>query len=188
MVFIAQLLIGICVAVRGVEVLAVPQTITSSAATVVTLYEVIPSGRPSFNTSGARPIDGTFEVTATVVGVSSGAGGSETTYSFGQYVSDNFVFTTTSTDSQGQAVTETVSTPDFVQYSNCERGQWLCPTAESGRLFPHTLPATFLTEKAWSSKDYMPAVLSTTLTRVPLVRKYNSIRLLSVQLPLARRL
>ncbi|KIK50101.1 hypothetical protein GYMLUDRAFT_494637 [Collybiopsis luxurians FD-317 M1] len=89
-------------------VLAVPQTVTSPATTV-TLYDVIPSQQVSLlnNNSNARLLDGTYELTATIIGVSSGSEGSETTYSFGRYFSQNAVFKTTSTDSRGKVTTET---------------------------------------------------------------------------------
>ncbi|KAJ3783844.1 hypothetical protein GGU11DRAFT_43758 [Lentinula aff. detonsa] len=89
---------------------------TSAPPTPVTLYEVEPSWF-SFDSANARPIDGTFELDVSIGGVSSDSSGIVTTYSLGEYVSDNLVYTTTAT-SQGQVTTETVRTPDLVETMN----------------------------------------------------------------------
>ena len=88
----------------------------------MTLYDVISPQDASIlnNTSDWTPLYGTIQPTATVIGVSSGSDGSETTYSVGEYFSENRVFTTTSTDSQGQLATQTVTTLEYVGVSNCE--------------------------------------------------------------------
>ncbi|KIK50099.1 hypothetical protein GYMLUDRAFT_51388 [Collybiopsis luxurians FD-317 M1] len=128
MAIMKLILLGIWSTISFVEVFAAPQTITA-APSVVTLYDVIPSAQVSIfaNTSDFTPIDGTFQLTATVIGVSSGSNGSETTYSLGEYFSENEVFTTTSTDSQGQVTTQTVKTPEFVEVSN-----WTMVASEGG--------------------------------------------------------
>ncbi|KIK50102.1 hypothetical protein GYMLUDRAFT_51390 [Collybiopsis luxurians FD-317 M1] len=114
MTFTRLLSLGICSTISFVEVFAAPQTVTS-APSVVTLHDVIPSQLVSkFNPT---PLDGTIQLTATAIGVSSGSNGSETTYSFGEYISENPVFTTTRTDSQGQVTTQTVNR-EFVGFSN----------------------------------------------------------------------
>ncbi|KIK64308.1 hypothetical protein GYMLUDRAFT_39863 [Collybiopsis luxurians FD-317 M1] len=122
---IVKLALGVCAVVHGIEVLAVPQQITSPSPATVTLYQIIPTGLVDPDTS----IDGTIEFEATAVGVSSGSDGSETTYSVGEYISENSVFTTITTNSQGQIVTETTKTPEYVGNINwtmivSEGGEW----------------------------------------------------------------
>ncbi|KIK50100.1 hypothetical protein GYMLUDRAFT_65419 [Collybiopsis luxurians FD-317 M1] len=130
MTIIKLLFFGIYFTIPFVEIFAAPQTVTS-APSVVTLYDVISPEEASIlnNTSDWTPLYGTIQLTATVVGVSSGSNGSETTYSFGEYISQNRVFATTSTDSQGQLATQTVTTPELVVVSNwtlveSDRGFW----------------------------------------------------------------
>ncbi|KAF5367223.1 hypothetical protein D9757_012227 [Collybiopsis confluens] len=123
--------LGASAAFCGIQVLAIPQIITSRPSSTVSLYDVLPSREVSLlNNSNLTPIDGTYQVTASILGVSSGPdGGSETTYSFGRYISQNDVFTTTLTNSQGQAVTETIHEPGPHLISNwtlveSSGGQW----------------------------------------------------------------
>jgi len=72
-----------------------------------------------------------------VVGISSGSAGSETTYSEGEYFSENNVNTITITESQGQILTETVTTPFIVQTFNATivesaGGAWFTASASIG--------------------------------------------------------
>ncbi|KIK64307.1 hypothetical protein GYMLUDRAFT_39862 [Collybiopsis luxurians FD-317 M1] len=120
---IVKLVIGICTIVHGIEVLAVPQQITTPAPATVTAYNIIPTGPFEADTS----IDGTIVFATSVVGVSSGSDGSETTYALGEYISENEVSTSIGTNSQGQIVTETVKTPYFVGNFN-----WTAVVSEGG--------------------------------------------------------
>ncbi|KAJ4481253.1 hypothetical protein J3R30DRAFT_2425553 [Lentinula aciculospora] len=105
-------------------------TLTSTPSTPVTIYGVEPSWF-SFDSANARPIDGTFELDISIVGISSDSSGSgsETTYSIGEYISDNVVYTTTIT-SQEQVITEIMKTPGLVETTNwtiveSAAGEWM---------------------------------------------------------------
>ncbi|KIK51355.1 hypothetical protein GYMLUDRAFT_395749 [Collybiopsis luxurians FD-317 M1] len=110
-----------------------PQAV-SLLTTTATLYNVIPTQAVSLpdNDSYTNLImfDHISGPTETILGVSSGPQGSETTYSFGEYISNDVIYTTTITGSQGQATVETVVTPYLVGYTNwtvveSDGGQWV---------------------------------------------------------------
>ncbi|KAF5372426.1 hypothetical protein D9757_009914 [Collybiopsis confluens] len=78
--FMVNMFVGLCVALCVVQVLAVPQTITSPPPSTVTLYGVIPSPLHSLlaNTSNTMSADGTFQLAATILGVEVDSDGSIT--------------------------------------------------------------------------------------------------------------
>ncbi|KAF5367219.1 hypothetical protein D9757_012223 [Collybiopsis confluens] len=118
---VASRILAACAVFFSVQVFAIPQTITSPQPSTETLYDVIPSQQVSIlqHTSNLRPLEGTDELTATILGVSSGSdGASETTYSLGRYDSENEVFTATSTNSEGQSVTQTITSLLFMDTLN----------------------------------------------------------------------
>ncbi|KIK50103.1 hypothetical protein GYMLUDRAFT_266242 [Collybiopsis luxurians FD-317 M1] len=93
------------------------KALSAPPVTTVTFYDVVPSQSVSIfeSTSNTSSFDGTFELTTAIVGVNSGSAGSETTYSFGEYYSENIVQTITGIDSKVQVTTQTI-----VGLLNCE--------------------------------------------------------------------
>ncbi|KAF5367220.1 hypothetical protein D9757_012224 [Collybiopsis confluens] len=146
-----RFLVAVSVVLFGDQVLAIPQTITSPPPSTATLYDIIPSQQVSLfqNSSNFETLDGTYEATATILGVSSGLDGeSETTYSFGRYLSINEVWTATSTDSEGQVATQTVTSFLFADTLN-----WTLVASSGG--FWETESPYITTNPADGGPDYV---------------------------------
>ncbi|KAF5358730.1 hypothetical protein D9757_012251 [Collybiopsis confluens] len=85
-----------------------PKTITAPPSTVTLYYTAISPQEASLLQNASDSL--TQELTAIILGVSSGPdGGSETTYSFHDHFREDELFTITTTDSQGKVVTQTTS-------------------------------------------------------------------------------
>ncbi|KAF5367221.1 hypothetical protein D9757_012225 [Collybiopsis confluens] len=114
---LAKLILGASMVFCGIKGEYVTTITSPPPSATVTLYDVIPSDEVSIlqNTSDFGSFNGIYQLTVAMIGVSSGSnGGSETTYSFGRYVSESDAYTIMSTDSQGQVVTETITPPQLL--------------------------------------------------------------------------